>query len=320
MNNIPKISVLIITYKQEELIKRAIDSLLSQKEYLYEICVSDDCSPDNTWEVLQEYANQYPGLFKLHRNEPNVGIFQNFEQLWTMPTGDLVYLLAGDDECPEGWFKTIVDYIDNNSIDYKGTRICIYGDVKCQYPNGDCLFGSNAMAEKQYDLVSLGLRQLIGNRSACYSTSIMRQYQNVSRGRSYVAEWAQEIQLPFYTEKAYYIPHLGNIYYTGIGVNISFNKRVLEERVDNFPYMKECLEKWGYKFSKKDSRYVELQRLKYSQLANWSFKNFIKIQFLKIIAIDSQYGIVKPRIRRIKRKVFAVLRRLPHSKPITMKL
>ncbi len=320
MNNIPKISALVITYKQEELIKRAIDSLLEQKDYLYEICVSDDCSPDNTWKVLQEYDKQYPGLFKLNRNQPNLGIFQNVEQTWIMPSGDLVYHLSGDDECPNGWIKSIVEYIEINNIDYKETRVCFYGDTMCQYPNGDCLIGSNAMAKEPFDLVSLSLRQLIGNRSACYSTSIMRSYQKVSRGRSYVAEWAQEIQLPFFTEKAYYIHHLGNIYYTGIGVNISFNKKILNERVDNFPYMKECLEQWGYDFSKKDSKYVELQKLKYSQIANWSFKSFIKIQFLKILAMDPQYGLLRIQHRRIKRKMFAVLRRLPHSKPLVMEL
>ena len=48
-----KINVLIITYNQEDLIKRAIDSILCQKEYgLNKIVVSDDCSSDNTWNVL----------------------------------------------------------------------------------------------------------------------------------------------------------------------------------------------------------------------------------------------------------------------------
>ncbi|MBQ0090650.1 MAG: glycosyltransferase, partial [Prevotellaceae bacterium] len=63
IEGIPRLSVLIITYKQEELIKRAIYSLLAKKDYIYEICVSDDCSPDGTWEVLQEYDRLYPGLF-----------------------------------------------------------------------------------------------------------------------------------------------------------------------------------------------------------------------------------------------------------------
>lgn len=320
MINIPRISVLVITYKQEELIKRSIDSLLMQKDYLYEICISDDCSPDNTWHVLKEYSMLYPGLFKLHRNERNLGIFQNVEQSWTMPTGDLVYQLSGDDECPDGWFKAIINYIENNNIDYLNTCVCFYGDFKCQYPNGDYFVKSNKMAVEGFDLVSLSMRNMIGNRSACYSTSIMKKYQKVSCERSYVAEWAQEIQLALFTEKAYYIHQLGNIYYTRIGVNVSFNHRMLQERVDNFPYMKECLEKWGYTLSKKDSTYVKLQKLKYSQIVNWNLKTFLKIQLLKISAKDCQYGFLRTTMRSFKRKLFALLRRMPHNKPIVMEL
>lgn len=314
----PKISALVICYKQEKLIKRAIDSLLNQKEYLYEICVSDDGSPDKTWEVLQEYAVQHPGFFKLHRNCPNKGIFQNVEQSWTMPTGDLVYQLSGDDECPNGWFKAIVDYIDVNQIDYKNNRVCFYGDFKCLYPNGDYFIKKNKMAEQGYDLVSLTMRGLIGNRSACYSTSIMNMFQEVSKGRSYVAEWAQEIQLPFFTEKAYYINHLGNVYYTRIGVNVHFDRSVLEDRSDNFPYMKECLERLGYRFSINDTRYVELQKLKYSQMVHWSLVAFFMIQKAKNSARDPKYGFVQLEFRSFKRKLFALLRRLPHAKNISM--
>lgn len=316
--NIPKISALVITYKQEVLIRRAIDSLLQQKEYLYEICVTDDCSPDNTWQVLQEYSKQYPGLFKLHRNDPNIGIFQNVEKSWTMPTGDMVYQLSGDDECPNGWLKAIVDFINDNNIDYNKERVCIYGDIKCLYPNGDYFIRSNKMATKPYDLVSMHMRHLLGNRSACYSTSIMRKFFPVSKGRSYVAEWAQEILLTRFTEKTYYINMVGNVYYTRIGVNIAFNKAVLKERADNFPYMAECLEKSGYLLSDKDKYYVQLQKLRYEQIANWTFSNFLSIQAIKYKAADYKYGFFFMELRSIKRKVFAVLRRLPHNKPISM--
>ena len=54
MNSIPKISVLMITYNQEKIVRRALDSLIAQKDYLYEICINDDCSTDNTFQVIQE--------------------------------------------------------------------------------------------------------------------------------------------------------------------------------------------------------------------------------------------------------------------------
>lgn len=315
---IPKISALVITYKQENLVRRAIESLLKQKDYLYEICVSDDCSPDATWDVLQEYSRLYPGLFKLYRQEKNVGIFKNVEYSWSMPTGDMVYQLSGDDECPEGWFKTIVDYIKEHSIDYVNKGVCIYGDIKCSYPNGDSFIKRNNMATMPYDLVSVHMRQLIGNRSACYSTSIMKKFFPVSKGRSYVAEWAQEIQLTLFTEKAYYINKVGNVYYTRIGVNVTFNKEIIKERVDNFPYMAECLENAGYVLSEKDISYVKLQKMRYEQFVHWSLLRYIRIMLMKCKATDYKYGFLLLKNRTFKRRLFAFLRRMPHTKPIAM--
>lgn len=78
--------------------------------------------------------------------------------------------------------------------------------------------------------------------------------------------------------------------------------------------------KWGYTFSKKDSIYVKLQKLKYSQIVNWNFKTFLKIQLLKISAKDCQYGFLRTTMRSFKRKLFALLRRMPHNKPIVMEL
>ena len=193
MNSIPRISVLIICYKQEELIKRAINSLLKQKDFIYEICVSDDCSPDNTWAVLKDYEAQYPGIFKLHRNDPNVGIFENIEYTWTMPSGDIVYQLSGDDECGDGWFKKIIDFIDVNHIDYMNELFCIYGDYAAVYPNGDYVVLRNNLVKKNKNLLRLSLRGLVCNRSTCYNAKLLKMFKKASQGRSQIAESSIEI-------------------------------------------------------------------------------------------------------------------------------
>ena len=154
IEGIPRISVLVITYRQEGIVGRTLDSLLAQKDYLYEICVSDDCSPDHTWDVLLDYQKRYPDIIKLHRNEPNVGIFENTEQSWTMATGDVVNTIAGDDTTPDGWYKAVVEFIQQNNIDYKNELFCIYGDFKCIYPNGD------SMTEDDYDDYTKFMRAL----------------------------------------------------------------------------------------------------------------------------------------------------------------
>ena len=312
IEGIPRISVRIITYKQEELIKRAIESLLSQKDYIYEICVSDDCSPDKTWEVLQEYSAKYPGLFKLNRNDPNLGIFENIEKSWTMPTGDIVYSCAGDDECGPDWFKAVVEFIQQNNIDYKNELFCIYGNYQNRYPSGDSyVFRNDLINKKDVPAIKLSHRGLIGNRSTCYSINVMRKYQKLSKGKSHIAESAIDRQLQIFSEKNYYIDKVGNIYYANIGVCVNMSEKDRKEREQIWPYTKQFFDQCGVQLDKKDLIYGEY--IQACDKNDGSLKNKIKCAWLFLKSYDPKIGV---RCLRIKRSLFAIARRLPHRKPI----
>lgn len=292
LEGIPKISVLIICYKQEELVKRAINSLLAQKDYIYEICVSDDCSPDRTWEVLQDYDKQYPGLFKLHRNHPNLGIFENIEYTWIMPTGDIVYQLAGDDECGEGWFKTVIEYILKNNINYKKELFCIYGDYACIDINKKLIRISNNLVLTGANIMSLALRGLVCNRSTCFSVKIMHKYFKTSQGRSHIAETSQDRQLQFFTEKNYYISQIGNIYHSGVGVSIDVSKgKFSNERKHIISYMVSCFSEYGYCPTKYDRRYIKFDEAFNDFLYRKSIRNAIRMAFRLLLSYDTSIGI-----------------------------
>lgn len=320
IEGIPRISITIICYKQEELIKRAINSLLAQKDYIYEICVSDDCSPDCTWEVLQDYSAKYPGLFILNRNEPNTGIFENVEKTWEMPTGDIVYSMAGDDEAGEGWFKKVIDYIQKNNIDYKNELFCIYGDFSIIYPNGDkLLFQSNSSVLKDIHPLNLALRGELCNRSTCYSKKILDKFIKCSKGRSYIAENAQDRQLQVIAQKNYYIPAEGNKYYAHIGVSTGMrsNNTILKDRELDRIYTREVLEKLGYEFSKKDLYILKRDTEKRKVYRKGKLIQYPKILYYSILGFNWRASF---NLHFVKIAVFAILRRLPHKSPITLKV
>lgn len=314
IEGIPRISVLIISYKQENLIKRAINSLLTQRDYIYEICVSDDCSPDNTWLVLQEYAKQYPGLFKLHRNEPNLGIFQNIEYTWSMPTGDIICRLAGDDECGTGWFNKVVDFIKANKIDYKNELFCIYGDHICIYPKGDSYVKHNISIKKYpNDALKLAFRGLISNRGACFSIKVLHKFEKVSQGRSHIAEFLQDRQLQMYAQKNYYIPSIGNIYYSGIGVSAHLDEKLLNERKKIRPYAVNYMESKGIKIRNSEKYFGKYIAAAADFGSRRTMSNFCSALFYFIVSFDVRYSFLGDNLRHY---LFAIKRRLPHSKPI----
>lgn len=314
IEGIPRISVTIICYKQEKLIKRAIESLLAQKDYLYEICVSDDCSPDSTWDVLLDYQKQYPDLFKLHRNDLNVGIFENVEYTWTMPTGDIVYSMAGDDEAGEGWFKKVVDFISEKGIDYRNEDFCIYCDYKNIYPNGDTIVHRNSLITTGVDPLRLSLRGLIGNRGCCWNVNILRQFRKVSQGRSHIAEDAQDRQLQIFSKKNYYIPYVGNIYYSYVGVSSQINEDTLKERAKIRPYALGLFEEWGIELSYKDKVYSLECFPAYERMLNTPTVRNIW-NWLRLL-IKSNDSTIPSSSKKWKSFIFAIRRRLPHKQPL----
>jgi glycosyltransferase involved in cell wall biosynthesis len=62
----PKVSVCIVTYKQEGYIRQCIESIIDQKtNFEFEIIVGNDCSPDGTDKILAEIANAHPNKVRV---------------------------------------------------------------------------------------------------------------------------------------------------------------------------------------------------------------------------------------------------------------
>lgn len=257
LENIPKISVLVICYKQENVIRRAMDSLIAQKDYIYEICINDDKSPDKTWEILLEYQAKYPDLVKPVRNDPNLGIFQNIEATWKRPMGDMIYQLSGDDECGKDYFKHVVEFVLEKGIDYKNQAFCVYGDYVQINKNGQSIRYKNELIHP--NVIKLKLRMLLSNRSACFSRKVLESFVPISEGRSYMIEAAQDIELQVFSKYNYYVPFIGNIYYAEIGVSASDQlKNERKQAIDVvFQKVLAFLRKNGIKSDKSDLNFVK---------------------------------------------------------------
>lgn len=94
--NTPLVSILIPVYNREKMIARALDSALSQTYTNIEIVVTDNCSTDKTFEVVQEYA-QRDRRIRCFRNEENLGPLPNWQRCLNYSKGDYIKILWSDD-------------------------------------------------------------------------------------------------------------------------------------------------------------------------------------------------------------------------------
>jgi RimJ/RimL family protein N-acetyltransferase/GT2 family glycosyltransferase len=110
------VSVFMITYNHERFIREALDGILNQKvNFDLEIIVGEDCSSDNTREILLEYKNKYPNLFQLLLHSPNVGAKQNHILTQSACKGKYIAFCEGDDYWTEpNKLQKQVDFLEKN--------------------------------------------------------------------------------------------------------------------------------------------------------------------------------------------------------------
>lgn len=100
MYSYPKISFCIFSYNQEKYIEDALISVFNQDYPNMEIIISDDCSTDSTYDIIQQVIANYQTKHKviLNRNEYNMGLVSHFNYvIRTFVHTDYILLMGGDD-------------------------------------------------------------------------------------------------------------------------------------------------------------------------------------------------------------------------------
>ena len=109
-------SVIIPTYNREELISKAIDSVLSQNYNNYEIIVIDDGSIDNTVELMNKYLDKDKRI-RFFINDKNMGVSYSRNRGIDEAKGEFVTFLDSDDILLKGFFREM----NKNIVENKDT-------------------------------------------------------------------------------------------------------------------------------------------------------------------------------------------------------
>ena len=134
------VNIFLLTYNQEEFIGQTIESLLAQTtDFRYQLVIGEDCSTDNTRQICEKYAGEYPEKIKLLPSEKNHGLIQNFIRTYKECDGKYVAICDGDDY----WIDPLklqkqVDFLENNP----GYSM-VFTSFKFLFPDGQ-------MYEKDY--------------------------------------------------------------------------------------------------------------------------------------------------------------------------
>lgn len=111
---LPKVSICLITYNRAQYLAKVLEHLLAARfSFSYEIIISDNCSTDDTPEIVAAFTQQYAHI-RYFRQAKNVGSEGNLITAYRLAAGEYCIYLADDDQLiPEGT-NAVIDYMDRH--------------------------------------------------------------------------------------------------------------------------------------------------------------------------------------------------------------
>jgi glycosyltransferase involved in cell wall biosynthesis len=113
--NNPAVTVIIASYNNEKFIKKCLNSILNQTYKKIEIIVVDDCSTDNSIQLLKKFKKK----IKLIKNKKKDNIagydqMQTYYNGFLKSRGDVIFFLDSDDYYEKNKVKNVLNFFIKN--------------------------------------------------------------------------------------------------------------------------------------------------------------------------------------------------------------
>ena len=108
-----KISIVLPTYNGEKIIKKSIDSILNQTYGDFELIIVNDCSTDNTLNIIKEYENK-DNRIKIINNVINKKLPLSLNVGFENATGEYLTWTSDDNMYHKNALEVLVNFLDNN--------------------------------------------------------------------------------------------------------------------------------------------------------------------------------------------------------------
>lgn len=110
----PRISVIMGIYNCADTLPEAIESILKQTVFDWELIMCDDGSSDCTYSIAKQYQRDFPTKIVLMKNEANCGLSYTLNRCLDAATGEMIARMDGDDFCVPERFEIQLKLLDSN--------------------------------------------------------------------------------------------------------------------------------------------------------------------------------------------------------------
>ncbi len=203
------LSIVVPNFNHSKFFKKRIDSILNQTFKEYELIILDDCSTDNSREIIESYRN-LPNV-SIHYNARNSGSpFKQWKKGIELAKRDFIWIAESDDVAEPAFLETMVQKLQAGN----GLAYCRSGDINENGGKKSDFFWADGLDEKRWksDFENAGVEEIknyliyrntIPNASACV---FKKKYASLDCGfdkMRFCGDWLFWIKLLENTSVAY---------------------------------------------------------------------------------------------------------------------
>ncbi|EJG0027412.1 glycosyltransferase family 2 protein [Vibrio sp. 1403] len=188
------VSIIMPSYNSDGTILESIQSVLSQTYKNWELIIVDDRSTDNTWQVIQTYADKYDNI-RVYQNKENLGAGASRNFAIKKAKGRFIAFLDSDDLWTEDKLAEQIPFMLENNYPLTYTHYS-------RFTSEEEL--SVVTAPEYTTYKKLMYSNVIGCLTAVYDTQALgKRYMPLIRKRQDMGLWLDILKD---TPKAYCLP------------------------------------------------------------------------------------------------------------------
>lgn len=143
----PRVTVLMPTYNVAPWVKEAVDSVLAQTFVDFELLIMDDCSTDQTVNIVRSINDE---RIRLVINEKNLGLSENLNRGLDLISTEYVARMDGDDIAELQWLEKEVAVLDSHpeiGVCSSGFQRFGFQHTVVRFPESPCDVAVNMLFE-----------------------------------------------------------------------------------------------------------------------------------------------------------------------------
>lgn len=144
------ISVILPTYNHAPYLRQRIDSILNQTWQDFELIILDDCSPDNSRDIIESYREN-PHISHIVYNETNSGsTFRQWKKGIELAKGDYIWIAESDDYADVTFLEKVMSSIQRYNSVYSFAKTTIVDKDNKTVKEQPSLFEGNSMSLNEF--------------------------------------------------------------------------------------------------------------------------------------------------------------------------